>query len=459
MANQILITLTARLKTLWTLYFGDLSRPLRVSIAGYVRSPLLKSVAQITVGNLVVSLISLVSGFLLARWIAPYDMGIWVTANLVMAYVPLLHLGVFSGLNRQLPYLIGEGRMDKAKDMAETSFAWSLVLIALSIVATVVWVGWSLRFAGPKFAFAALAVGVAISFLWISLYLQVTYRTHFEFGRLARNSTGVAVAGLVLLFLVWRFGYYGNLLRVSILAFLGFLALFVRRPLPVSPRWNTRGLISLAKIGIPITVLGQMGSFFSTMDRLSLASSTEAMGFFSLAVQAAVAARIVPIAFAGVVYPTMAKIYGETHSAMEIWRFARKPALGAVLIGGLVGICGWVAIPYIVERFLPNYTPGVNAARWAAFMGLAMGLSIFDNVYNVIRRQDIYVIGWVVGVAVFWGILWILTQNPTYDRKVAASQAMLGSTFVFSCLSVLLSWVACKIHDIRQARYANQSGR
>lgn len=415
----------------------------------------LRSVVKLMTGNITANLITAVSSVLVARWTGPREMGIWNTALLVSLYTPILQIGVFNGLNRELPYLIGAGKRDRAVHMAEASWAWAWLLVLFSTLCGLTAALWFWKRGEFVLLFTSLALTATVVSSWPTLYLTTTYRTHDEFGRLAQNTVAVAIAGVALVALVWRFHFHGLLIRASLLAALGALALYWRRPMPVRPKWGLAQLVHLAKVGIPIWFIGQMATFFMSLDRLALVRSTQTLGYFTIAIQVGTFVRQIPIAFTTVFYPQMSHRYGETHCAMEIWRIAKKAALGACFAGLLAGIGGWLILPGFVRLVLPKYVPGIPAARISAFLGLAMGLYLFDNIYNVIRRQDLYIINWCAGCASFALVWFAATRWFKVSLSVASADSMLISTVLMALVSVAVSRRACSQHDRRMN--ANQS--
>lgn len=414
----------------------------------YSSSNYIKSVVKVISGNLSTNFISLITSVLVARWTNPYDMGLWNIALLVTVYAPTLQLGVLNGLNRELPYYIGTGDKEKSLNMARVSYAWCLILTVISVVVAISFVLWFWYQGQSKNCYTSMAIGILVVCSWLSMYLTTTYRTFSEFGRLAKNTTLVALVGVALTLFVWMFSYIGLLIRASLLAILGVVAFYYKRPLAVKPHWDKTILIHLARIGLPIWFLGQLGTLFMTLDRLVLAGSPQILGYFTIAMQVGAFAGLIPIAFTMVLYPQMAHKYGETHSAMEIWCIAKKGAIAASALGAVAGFLGWILIPSFVNILLPKYIPGITAAQWAAFIGLSTGLSVFNNVYNVIRRQDVYLVTIVIGLAVFWGMWFFLTRSLGHPEIVSAVQAMLMATFVMSLSSAIISKVTCRNHDI-----------
>ena len=421
----------------------------RGPILGWLKNPILISVAQIFTGNLVVMIIQFITGFVMGRWVLPYDMGIWNTINLVSTYTPLVTLGIYSGLNRELPYLVGKGELDGARNLARAAYAWSIVLALATVPVILVGAIWTLFRNDIKVTVSVIAVGLGVISYWFVAYFQTTYRTHMEFGRLSQNNVIGAVAGLILMVLVWQYGYFGMLVRFGICAVIAVAVLYYRRPMPVRPRWTGTHLVTLVKVGVPIYAVGQLYTVYSSMDRVALVHDTQALGYYSIAMQASMAATMIPGAFGAVIYPRMCQMYGETHEAGRLWRLARKVALGSIAISFVVGLCGWVLVPVVVPRLIPNYVPGIRAAQWASFQGVAFSLYAFTHIFNVIKKQQYYPIGWAVGMGSFWLAWMLLRRVSSADPTVVTIQALLISTFFYSATAMLVSWFVCERHDLR----------
>ena len=326
----------------------------------------LKSVAKVISGNIAANLISMVTSILIVRWIVPHEMGLWNAALLVTIYSPALQLGVFNGLNRELPYLIGAGDKDRALQMAQAAYAWSYVLMGVSTLSGALVAVWFWMKGQPVWCFTSLAVAVLVVCSWPTNYLTTTYRTNSEFGRLAKNTVVVALAGAALVMLVWRFHFNGLLVRAASVGILGVAALYYRRPLPVRPRWETRQLIQLARVGLPIWLAGMLSLFFMSMDRLILVRSTQVLGYFTIAIQMGAFVRLIPTAFPrlscirewhiDMVKPTVPWIFGESQERAH--SLHRRSGWSLVRAGGY--FCR------LLSAFvLPKYGPGIRAAQWS----------------------------------------------------------------------------------------------
>jgi beta-N-acetylglucosaminidase len=78
----------------------------------------------------------------------------------------------------------------------------------------------------------------------------------------------------------------------------------------------------------------------------------------------------------------------------------------------------------------------VAAAQWAVLASAVMACSPPLSIYNVVRRQDLYGIAIMGGMAVYGGALWALTRSGWH--LTAFPQAMLVGNAAFIGLSYIL---------------------
>jgi O-antigen/teichoic acid export membrane protein len=422
------------------------------SMSRSARSPArshLASVAVFFTGNLGVTAITVAGSLLVTRWTDPYHMGLWNFALVVVTYLSGLQLGVFNGLNRQLPYFSGRGDADRRTQLAGVAYAWAGMLSLASAACVALAAAYFLHRGDLDSLGTSLAIGTVLAASWSFQYLTVSYSAHSQFGRLSRKSMFVALVGLPLTLLVKAFGYTGLLVRAALLALAGSLTLYAGRPLPVRARWDRAMFVELVRIGFPIWLLGQLNALFMTLDRLVLADSPQTLGYYSVAAQFAMMSTMVPTAFSAVLYPQMSRRYGETHVAMDLWRTALQTCAWAALAALGVGVVSCLLIPPFVRIVLPAYVPGIEAAQWASFAGLALALSVFGNVFNVLGRQRTYLLAAAAGVLTFFCTWFALTRMLQRPPATAAAQSMLIGSFATSLCSAGLSLITCRRHDLR----------
>ena len=417
-----------------------------------------RSIVMFFSGNLAASALSIVAMLLITRWTPPQQMGLWNFALLISTYSSVLQCGVFNGLNRQLPFFQGRGDDSAIERVSSAALALCIGLTVVTIATTL---GVALVFAyleRTEVLLTTLAIGTIIGCSWGLQYLTVTYSASMQFSQLARKGAWVALLGLPLALLTYLAGFAGLLLRAGALAVLQVALLWWQRPIRHRTRWQPAELLALAKIGFPIWVVGQLTAMFMTLDRLVLADSLESLGYYSIAAQFAALSTMVPTAFNAVYYSQMAREYGSNHQAMALWRLAKHAAIRSTGCSLALGLAGWGLIPPFITYVLPAYVPGIPAAQWALFAGVSMAFSTFGNIFNVLRRQEVLILSFLLGLMAFMGAWYGLTEWAQQSKLVAAAQSMLFGTLVASVMSALLSLHVCRHHDRKHAVVAVDMG-
>ena len=407
-----------------------------------------RSIVSFFSGSLAATALSMVATLMMMRWTPPEKFGLWNFALLAGTYISVFQLGVFNGLNRQLPYYEGQKRLEVAAQMADAAHAWCLALLTLSVAITAVL---ALLFLvlnqATDYIFTLFAIGAVVSCSWFLQFFTVLYSGASQFGALARKNVVTAAIGLPLVFLSYLLGYAGLLIRAAVMALLNIALLGRQRPFASKARWDIMSLKELSRIGFPIWGLGQLGALFMTLDRVVLAGSVVNLGLYSIAAQFAALAAMVPTSFNAVYYPQMARDYGSHHRALPLWRQAARVGIKSAMCGGVFAAGCWIAIPTFVQIVLPAYSPGIEAAQWAAIIGVVMAPSIFGNIFNLLGQQGVYLISSATGLSAFFLSWWVFRELMANPPLVSAAQSMLIGTLVSSLVSAVLAFAVCKRHD------------
>lgn len=95
-----------------------------VLLRSLYKSKTVHTIAVITSGNLIATVIGAVGSVVQVRYVVPEDMGILRTFAILVGYLTFLHLGVFDGLQREIPYQLGRGNGTKAEEAASACLVW-----------------------------------------------------------------------------------------------------------------------------------------------------------------------------------------------------------------------------------------------------------------------------------------------------------------------------------------------
>lgn len=390
-------------------------------------------------GNLISSALRMVGGVLQARFVAPSVLGLFNGIGLIQGYTRFLQVGILNGLNRELPYYFGKGDHQRVKELASAAQAWAIVLgvtVAVSLNGVAVWYlihgDWL-----PAAGWATNAITVFI-FFYGGLYLQATYRTAHDFARLSFVNVVQNAAAVVLIVLIVLMNFYGMCLRAIISALAGLAMLHYWRPIPVRPAWNLRHLKHLLVIGLPIFGVGELYQFWQTLEGTLVLQQLgrHGMGLYAMVVVVFTTLEMLPMAVSQVLYPRMAEQYGRTGRLGGLFRMSILPMLATA--AGMVPliVAGWWLAEPLTRWLVPNYLEAVPAMQWSLLPPLAISVAPIHNVYNVARRQDLYIVAIVLGMASYVGtLMWLVRDGATL---VAFPQAMLVGRSVFVAVGYVM---------------------
>lgn len=390
-----------------------------------------RSIAYLTGGGLISTVLYALGGLLIGRLVDPATLGLFNGIGLILTYAAIGQFGIFSGLSRELPYYIGKGDRPRAEELASVAQAWALMVGGVVFVALTGVSAWQLaqgdlwRAAG-WFTNALLALQ-----LFYTTYLQVTYRTAHDFARVALIRVVVQTALVLLLLLVIPLDFYGLCLRALLAGALNVALLVYWRPTRVGPRWNVSNFMHLLRIGLPIFIVGQVLAYWDVIDQTLVLKlgGVRMMGLYSMAIMVSSAVDTLPGAISQVFFPRMAEQFGRGYSVRELMGSIARPILVTTAAAIPLLVAAWFLIGPLTRILIPQYTDAVPAIQWAL---AGCFLTCFEpaiNIFTVVRRQFLRLVGTLMGAAAYAGSLaWLIHDGV---RLTAFPQAMLIGHFVY----------------------------
>lgn len=358
---------------------GLTRRPMFREFLGYGSSTILEQASRLG------------TSLIAAALVGPVAWGSWYILNLILRYGALAHLGALNGLNRQYALEVGRGDQQEAEALRRASLGALLGSVAAVIALTV-----------GLFA----VVGVTSSLVTIALtllllvfqqlysYVSITYKARIEFSFVSRVQLALSITTplLTVPLTIW-FGLNGFILGQAIsYAMIAAYAYFVDRKL-FKLRFDVARSAKLIRIGFPIMLVGVLYALFTTVDRWIILElmSTEALGFYSIAIMALGAAALLPQVVAQQYYPRMSRLWGANRNLEELTTLARKQGFLAFIPTTLVVGIAVLIGPPLIRALLPEYVAGIPAFR---IIMLAPVINCFGqgfaNLLNVTDRQYQY---------------------------------------------------------------------
>lgn len=377
-------------------------------------------------GNSIATALRMVGGFLSTRLVEPDVVGLFSGFSLILGYLPFLGMGVFEGLNRELPYHYGKQNKEKTKALPGTSQAWA-ILLGTTCAAILLFLSLSCVARGNWQGAAGWATVAILAFLLFveTNYLRVLYRVYDQFSHLARVSIIQAIVGLVLVVAVWQLQFYGLCIRAIGIGGIAFLMLWRWRPVKPPQRLDIRETTKLIKVGAPILFASQLLSFWFVLNRTMVLQylGNRGLGLYALFPMIQPALALLPYAVSQAVYPRMLERYSKKESLRDALCYLAKPLTILVIGMSLVVLFIWMLMPTVVRILLPKYVEGVPAARWATLGVLASCLTQLRIVFFTIGKTYVYIGALICGMVTYGLALFCLTRNVV--ELVDFPQAML----------------------------------
>lgn len=356
--------------------------------------------------SLMLSFVNTICSLLTISWLLPSEIGLWNSIIVVQSYVFIAQLGVFNGLNREIPYYYGKGELQKVNDYASTALWLSRLLIISSFILNIV--VFVYMFLSNNYEdnviISVLIIGFIASNQFYDNYLIVTFRSSSSFLKLAKIYLIQSfIIGASLSF-VYFWGYKGFVFRALFISVSQIFLTHINRPLNVKAKFNKQIYFDLIKVGFPIFILGYLISITNTFSRIILLNvdGVISVGLFAPALAVITTVKLFPNIVSQYVYPKMTYSWGMYHDKKIIWGWVWKSALYLFVLFIPIVIVGWYLIPIIIENLFPKYIESVFAARIALLSCLTSGVAIGLNSLNAIKAYYSMLIITIIKVVSFW---------------------------------------------------------
>ena len=399
---------------------------------------LTKFVLSFFSANLIVIITQTISSLSIARMVLPHEMGFLTTASISMTFIPLLLLGVNNGLNRQIPFLIGQGKVDEVQDLRNTAFTWSISL-ALCIFVLITSVGIYFHVNNEsKLALALYATAVSGSLFPIITTIEVNFRTSSDFVRLSKIKLYTSISAIATVPIVYFYGFHGLVFRTAFIAVFSISILYILKTIPLMVRFKTDSFLSLLRIGAPILFWSYLYTLYIGLDKILIVKyfTVKEMGLLTPTIQIVAGLSVLPNSIFQIIYPRLCQRYGEkgTIESMRKLVFTPLKYLSVGLIP-LFGLAIWFVDPFI-RMTLPNYVEGILTAQWAIVAVYFRSLGGGQDVFTVTGKLHYYGIITVISALVFYLMFHFFLNIGWGLESVTASYAI--SVLVFNLFVTLV---------------------
>lgn len=405
-------------------------------------SSLLKTGINYSVASSCKSFASMAVGIVIMKWLLPTELGLWNAVSIFQAYVPFFQLGVQSGLNRDLPVLLGQNNNDRAKELVANAKGFAYII---SILFITIGICLSLFFylSGKELSFVAGIITIAITAAssTLQLHLVATFRSAKAFNKLTRINIIDTVLILVLVFFIYKFHYYGiliyNIINSLVVLFLMMHYAPYKR---IRPQVKKEPVIYLGKNGLILMSFLQLRNFAQSIPRwiILTVGGVAKLGLFSPAMAVNTVMNMLPGQIAQFLHPQMGFKYGTSGKAKDLWPYVKKIVLLYPLLALPIGICIWIFAPWLLNTFFPKYIESLWPMRIMAIGFIFSGAySSHGVLYTIKAYKPAYLYSFIELIGCF---LWpfLIVTLLKIDVLVAVCIGLAFNQIVLYILNIIL---------------------
>jgi len=330
----------------------------------------------------VASVAQLVSGFIIIKYVDPSELGIWKSVQILTVYSFFILFGINNGLNRELPFLLGQDKLELAKNSAGVALFINILTSCLILFVGLITVISISNMINNKVLLAALTIIPYIIINHYNNYIGVTYRSRNSFNTLSNIKLVESALMLLTVLFVVFYGYKGMLLRALAMLFAVTFFMHIYRPVKVSPIWNKNILVNLYKTGIPIFIVDYIKNICQTVAPLIVLkkSGFEMVGFFSFGMMVFTTLSVIPISINQYAYPKFCYLFGKYNKPVELWKSSVRYLVFCLLMLLPIMVFCMLFINYFVLNYFPKYYGGVPSAKIFILASFFNSIAIMSSV-------------------------------------------------------------------------------
>lgn len=386
------------------------------------------------------SIAQLISSFIIVKYVDPSEFGIWKSIQILTVYSFFILFGMNNGLNRELPFSLGQNKLELAKNNVGVALFLNIITSGIILFIGIITVIIISNRIEENVLFAVIIIVPYIIINHYNNYLSVTYRSKDSFNTLSHIKLVESGLMILTILLVVYWGYKGMLLRALALLFLVTFLMHIYRPVKVRPLWDKNSAITLFKTGIPIFFIDYIKNISQTVAPLIVLkkSGFEMVGFFYFGAMAFTALCVIPASINQYVYPKFCYSFGKYNKPNNLWKDSLQSMLLCYIVMIPIIIISLIFLNYFVLRYFPKYYGGVPAAKLFILASFFNCISIMSSVLVSLKCFKLFMFHQIifsVMLVVFPSIFVYFFLNSTVG---ASFGILLANVFNFVIVAYLV---------------------
>jgi O-antigen/teichoic acid export membrane protein len=324
------------------------------------RQNIARHVTNYFFSTLFVQAVGMIRSIVIPILFSPAQLGVWNLMNVIIGYGGHAHLGLLHGMNKMIPFLKGQGKVEKLRNTKNTIF-WTNLFIGISSGCLLLVISFVVP---PTYAVYVQIVSIIVFVEQIFNYLSSLLRAESNFDVLIR---GINIFSLLSTILVVGAAFsFTNRLLGALIGLTGSFAL-------ASFYWiyNSGSRFSFKihavliresfMLGFPLLIIGFLNTFFMSVDRWIITKylNITAVGYYSIAVMASSLLATIPSSVSNVLYPRMLEQFAVNPEPKAMKNLLIGPLRATSVVMLLLISLATIGLPLLIRLFLPKYLPSI----------------------------------------------------------------------------------------------------
>lgn len=408
---------------------------------------IIKDTVIFAFANTVSLVISAFGGFIIAKILEPEGYGGFSAYKLFISYLINLHMGIFQGLQREIPFNRALEKEYKLKSILNTAFSFSLLITILSIIILLLSSIKSSEFFRKSF-FITLPL---IPFYFFKEFYSFAMKGLEKFKKLSLLNIFDSINLIVfVIFLSIYFKSEGAVLGFGISHFIFFFfAYSFTKIIFFNFKIKFEDLKSLFQTGFPIFSIGVLNIFLFSIDRVFILGiyGRKEFGIYAMAMNFLNLIFQVPIALATVSLPFLTRKKAKEGSLSE-FIIKRDYIIYIYLIFlSLLVIFFYPITFFVVKRFLHKYYEALPLIKFLLLFIPFPTLNYFFYSFLIAENKHPYIIPYhliLFPVTIIMNSVFI----PRFGLKGASLSYLLSQVF-FTLITIFLTYRFIKFNILR----------
>jgi O-antigen/teichoic acid export membrane protein len=331
------------------------------------RKEILKDAGIYTVSSYLAQFLDVAAGILIRRLLGPANMGIWAFLQVIQNYAKHSGLGVTTATARDIPYYLAKGEPEKANEVQNLVFTFSIAATFLTSAAIAGWACVKGRtYSKPIFIGLFVMAALIILQRLYNLFI-VVIRSHKQFifaGWL--NIISSALTLVLSVSLAWKYGLYGYYAAAVLTSAILLFIIFTSTPHRFHFDFRIKPLIPLLSLGLAVVAGDLLRSVLTSIDRIMITKylGFEALGHYSIALMAGNYLYSLPNMINVIFFPHLQEAFAKRDSLQDTERFLRVSTLCvACLFPYFLGLV-WLSADWLIPILLPKYIQGIPSLKY-----------------------------------------------------------------------------------------------